>query len=166
MPAVLPVNFATCFKRHVGRAVKRRRPGRGMAGGLGNAALADPELPSADVIAADQRITAIAQALNDAGAAGAWISSGRRCSARCSPALTMPASAWPGCSDSPGEVAGFGPVDADACRDLAQRLAAGPGYPVVPDPDRPGRAGRGARLRLRPTGASHLRLPPAPGSRP
>jgi len=58
---------------------------------------------------------------------GAWISSGRRCSARCSPALTMPASAWPGCSDSPGEVAGFGPVDADACRDLAQRLAAGPG---------------------------------------
>src|SRR5258705_6073125 len=46
-----------------------RRPGRGMAGGLGNAALADPDLPSADVIAADQRITAIAQALKDAGAA-------------------------------------------------------------------------------------------------
>ena len=41
--------------------------------------------------------------------------------------LTMPASAWLGQSDTPGEVAGFGPVDADTCRDLAQRLAANAG---------------------------------------
>ncbi len=41
--------------------------------------------------------------------------------------LTMPASAWLGQSDRPGEVAGLGPLDADTCRDLAARLATGPG---------------------------------------
>jgi hypothetical protein len=41
--------------------------------------------------------------------------------------LTMPLATWLGASDAPGEVAGLGPVDADTCRDLAGRLAAGPG---------------------------------------
>lgn len=41
--------------------------------------------------------------------------------------LTMPASAWLGLSDAPGEVAGLGPLDAVTCRELAARLAAGPG---------------------------------------
>ena len=38
--------------------------------------------------------------------------------------LTMPASAWLGLSDLPGEVAGHGAVDAGTCRDLAAALAA------------------------------------------
>jgi hypothetical protein len=39
----------------------------------------------------------------------------------------MPASSWFGSSGAPGEVAGFGPVDADTCRDLGTRLAGDPG---------------------------------------
>ena len=140
-----------------------RRPGRGMAGGLGNAALADPQLPSADVIAADQRITAIAQALKDAGAAR---SMDQLRAAVFSALLT-------GLDHACISVAWLlrlarrgGRVRAGGCRCLPGPGAAArgrAGYPVVPDPDRPGRAGRGARLRLRRTGASHLRLPPAPG---
>ena len=38
--------------------------------------------------------------------------------------LTMPAAAWLGLSDLPGEVAGHGAVDAGTCRDLAAALAA------------------------------------------
>jgi hypothetical protein len=38
--------------------------------------------------------------------------------------LTMPASAWLGLSDLPGEIAGYGAVDAGTCRDLAAALAA------------------------------------------
>ena len=41
--------------------------------------------------------------------------------------LTMPVSAWLDLSHAPGEVAGFGPLDAWTCRDLAARLSAGPG---------------------------------------
>jgi hypothetical protein len=41
--------------------------------------------------------------------------------------LTMPVAAWLGTSQAPGEVAGLGPVDAATCRDLAARLATGPG---------------------------------------
>jgi hypothetical protein len=41
--------------------------------------------------------------------------------------LVMPAVAWLGLSDAPGEAAGHGPLDAWTCRDLAARLAAGPG---------------------------------------
>jgi hypothetical protein len=41
--------------------------------------------------------------------------------------LTMPLTAWLGLSDRPGEAAGYGALDADACRDLAAKLAAGPG---------------------------------------
>jgi hypothetical protein len=38
--------------------------------------------------------------------------------------LTMPASVFLGLTDNPGEVAGYGPVDADTSRELARRLAA------------------------------------------
>ena len=41
--------------------------------------------------------------------------------------LTMPVSAWLELSDAPGEVAALGPLDAWTCRELAARLAAGPG---------------------------------------
>jgi hypothetical protein len=37
--------------------------------------------------------------------------------------LTMPADAWLGRSDNPGEVARYGVLDADTCRDLAEALA-------------------------------------------
>ena len=36
----------------------------------------------------------------------------------------MPAAAWLGLADSPGEIAGTGPADAATCRDLAAALAA------------------------------------------
>ena len=39
----------------------------------------------------------------------------------------MPVSAWLDLSDTPGEAAALGPLDAWTCRDLAARLAAGPG---------------------------------------
>jgi hypothetical protein len=39
--------------------------------------------------------------------------------------LTMPMSAWLAISAAPGELAGYGPADADTCRELASR--AGPG---------------------------------------
>jgi hypothetical protein len=38
--------------------------------------------------------------------------------------LTMPAAAWLGLTDSPGEIAGTGAADAGTCRDLAAALAA------------------------------------------
>jgi len=143
----------------------------------GNAALAGRELPAADAIAADTRLTAIARALKDAGAPGtldqlragvfAALLAGRDPQALLPPAtdgdhhpgggqhgqraaagpgdpgghpggaglaqltgsvqLIMPAAAWLGLSDAPGEAAGHGPLDAWACRDLAARLAAGRG---------------------------------------
>jgi hypothetical protein len=40
--------------------------------------------------------------------------------------LTMPATAWLGLSDNPGDIPGVGPTDADTCRDLAGTLAANP----------------------------------------
>ncbi|HEX3924662.1 MAG TPA: DUF222 domain-containing protein [Streptosporangiaceae bacterium] len=40
--------------------------------------------------------------------------------------LTMPATAWLGLTDIPGDVPGTGPTDADTCRDLADTLAANP----------------------------------------
>ncbi len=40
--------------------------------------------------------------------------------------LTMPATAWLGLSDNPGDIPGLGPTDADTCRDLAGTLAANP----------------------------------------
>jgi HNH endonuclease len=38
--------------------------------------------------------------------------------------LVMPAAAWLGLTDSPGEIVGTGPADAATCRDLAGALAA------------------------------------------
>ena len=38
--------------------------------------------------------------------------------------LTMPAAAWLGLADTPGETGGFGALDASTCRDLATALAA------------------------------------------
>jgi hypothetical protein len=41
--------------------------------------------------------------------------------------LTMPLSAWLGWTESPGDVPGYGPVDAEDCRALAGQLARTPG---------------------------------------
>jgi len=55
--------------------------------------------------------------------------------------ITMPASAWLGRSDSPGEVPGYGPIGADTCRDLVARMAGAPGSRwCVTLTDRDGRA--------------------------
>ncbi len=40
--------------------------------------------------------------------------------------LTMPATAWLGLTDTPGDIPGIGPTDAGTCRDLAGTLAANP----------------------------------------
>ena len=161
----------------------------------GNGALAGRELPAADMLAADARITAIAKTLHRPARRGRWMRSARRCSAPCWPGatpngscpgrpgddaqppaatptavtaayrctaqasdprphggggggrglgcrglrgggrpglaalagsvhLTLPAATWLGWSDAPGELPGFGPVDAWTARDLADRLAA------------------------------------------
>jgi hypothetical protein len=41
--------------------------------------------------------------------------------------LTVPLGTWLGLGEVPGEVAGFGPVDAEDCRDLARAMAQHPG---------------------------------------
>ena len=158
------------------RAAKARADARveAWSEGSGNAALAGRELPSADAIAADRRIAAIAQALKDAGATGTmdqlraavfvalltgrdpeslptadeeagpqreagetrpepaaetgqrarswWMGPGLGGSVN----LTVPLTTWLGESDAPGDVAGLGPLDADTCRDLAERIRRGP----------------------------------------
>jgi Domain of unknown function (DUF222) len=53
--------------------------------------------------------------------------------------LTMPVSAWLDRSQRPGEIAGFGAADADTCRDLASRLAAGNARWCITMTDRDGR---------------------------
>ena len=158
------------------RAAKARQDARveAWSESSGNAALAGRELPSADAIAADRRIAAIARALKEAGATGtmdqlraavfvalltgrepeslqtADEEAGRRPEAgetRPGPKaetgpgdrswwmgpglggsvnLTMPLTAWLGDSDAPGDVAGLGPLDADTCRELAERIRRGP----------------------------------------
>ena len=123
--------------------------------GSGNGALAGRELPPAELIAADERISAIARSLKEAGATGTMdqlraavftaLLAGRdpesllpEPAREASPGsdgaaltgsvhLTMPVAAWLDLSHAPGEVAGFGPVDAWTCRDLAARLSAGQG---------------------------------------
>ncbi|HET9899022.1 MAG TPA: DUF222 domain-containing protein [Streptosporangiaceae bacterium] len=124
----------------------------------GNSALAGRELPSAEMITADKRLTAIARALKKGGAEGSidqlraavftalltgrdpWTLLKSGSAPDSGPAgaggpaggltgavhLTMPLSAWTGLTEAPGEVAGLGPVDADTCRDLANRLSASP----------------------------------------
>jgi hypothetical protein len=144
----------------------------------GNGGLAGRELPAADAIAADKRISAIARALHSAGAPGTLdqlraavfvaLLAGRDPEALLPPApdkedgacdpvarpsggpgsagadgsgpgrsglagltgsvqLVMPAAAWLGLSDIPGDAPGLGSLDAWTCRDLAARLSAGPG---------------------------------------
>jgi hypothetical protein len=136
----------------------RRRAERGQAEarvetwpeGSGNWGLAGRELPAADAICADKRLTAIARGLKDAGAKGnldqlraavfVALLTGRDPETLLAPPsepqqtgltgsinLTMPLATWIGTADRPGEVAGLGPVDAATCRELADRLAAGPG---------------------------------------
>jgi hypothetical protein len=130
----------------------------------GNAAIAGREIPASDAIAADQRLTAIARKLIEAGVPGTMdqlralaytalltgrdldtLLPGARASAtgredppeaRWRPApgelaslsgsvnLTMPMASLLGSSDSPGEAAGYGPLAAEDCRDLAGDLAA------------------------------------------
>ena len=144
-----------------GAARKRAERGRADARveawqeGSGNCGMAGRELPPAEVIAADQRITAIARALRDRGMPGSLdevraavfiaLLSGRDPLSlalgktptmaggpelRGTVNLTMPLSAWAGWSDRPGAVAGHGPVDADTCRDLANRVT----HPGTPRP--------------------------------
>jgi hypothetical protein len=124
----------------------------------GNAAIAGRELAASEVVAVDQRLTAIARKLKDAGVAGSLeqlravafsaLLTGRNLDTLIEPPddgpparrwrpapgelaslsgsvnLTMPLTAWEGSSDSPGEAAGYGPLAADDCRDLAESLAA------------------------------------------
>src|SRR5579875_2181023 len=73
---------------------------------------ADP----ASVTPADPASAADSQATSAGGSGGRGL--------RGSITLTMPVSAWLGLSDAPGEVPGFGALDAGACRDLAAGLAA------------------------------------------
>jgi hypothetical protein len=101
----------------------------------GTAALAGYGLPPADVLAADQRITARALALRDAGLPGsveelrarayldalldrdsAQASSDPALPARIN--LTVPLSTELGQANEPGVVSGFGPVDAPLARHL------------------------------------------------
>jgi hypothetical protein len=162
--------------------------------GRGTAALAGRDLPAAEVIAADKRLTAAARWLKANGAGGTmdWLRSraylafmngyglqdilaslvaneasahdqhsgsshdaagadgaadgkgspaggAQAPAALANPAappglaalagtvnLTMPALAWLGLSDAPGEANGFGALDAGTCRNLATALAASP----------------------------------------
>ena len=61
--------------------------------------------------------------------------------------LTMPLTAWLGWTQSPGDVPGYGPLDAGDSRTLADLLAHRPRQPVVRHPHRPRRAPRRPRLR-------------------
>jgi len=121
----------------------------------GNMGLAGRDLSAGDAIAADKRVSAIARALHEAGAPGtldqlraavfvallagrdpaSLIPEAHADSTSSGPGglaamtgtvhLVMPAAAWLGLTDAPGEAPGFGPLDAWTCRDLAARLAAG-----------------------------------------
>jgi len=114
----------------------------------GTAALAGRDLPPAAALAADQRIDALARRLRAAGAAGPLgqlrahvytaLLLGESVESLCprpssSPSagplagsvnLTMPLSSLLGTDEGPGEVPGFGPLDAGACRSLAAAVAA------------------------------------------
>ncbi len=58
--------------------------------------------------------------------------------------LVMPAAAWLGLSDAPGEIGGLGAADAGTCRDVASALARQPAAQwCVTLTDRNGRAGAG-----------------------
>ena len=111
----------------------------------GTAALAGRDLPPADVLAADKRVNALARSLKEAGVDGTLdqlraqvfiaLLLGRPIAALPSDSpglagsvnLTMPLASWLGAAQTPGEVAGFGPVDAGTGRTLGAALAARPG---------------------------------------
>jgi Domain of unknown function (DUF222) len=113
----------------------------------GNAALAGRELPPDEVFAADQRITAWARELKQAGFEGGLDELRARAlldlllgvdsrpgqdgaaapggfAARVN--LTMPLGTATGQADRPGEIAGIGPIDPWLARDLAIAAAANP----------------------------------------
>jgi len=87
--------------------------------------------------------------------------------------LTVPLATWLGLTSTPGEAAGYGPLDAAASRDLAALLAARPGNHwclTITTPD--GRAAGHGCARAGPpagTGPPGARAgpgPPGPGSNP
>jgi hypothetical protein len=135
----------------------------------GTAGLSGRDLPATDVLAADQHLTALAQAMKAAGIIGSLdalrahaylhMLSGQPAATLLDPApglpspdgspppgprsypygsatpspvlrgtvnLTMPLSAWLGWTQSPGEVPGFGPLDAEDSRTLADLLGHNP----------------------------------------
>jgi len=142
----------------------------------GTAALAGRDLPPAGVLAADQHLCELARSLRDAGLAGTMdqlraqvflaLLAGQPVTSLLPPAgeaggpgpapsgtvnLTMPLDTWLGLSDSPGEVAGFGPLSGEDCRRLGEGMVANPqtrwcltvtdghGHPVAHGCARPGR---------------------------
>jgi hypothetical protein len=122
----------------------------------GNAGLAGRELPPAQVLAADQRVTAWAKELRKAGLDGGMDALRARAfldillgmdsrplgakpdETRHSPAdeippgfagsvtLTIPEATLTGRADRPGELGGIGPIDPDLARDLAGAAARNP----------------------------------------
>ena len=122
----------------------------------GNAGLAGRELPPAQVLAADQRVTAWARELRQAGLDGGMDALRARAyldillgmdsrplgakpdETRHSPAdeippgfagsvtLTIPEATLTGRADRPGELGGIGPIDPDLARDLAGAAARNP----------------------------------------
>ena len=171
----------------------------------GTAAIAGRDLDPADVIAADQQLTADAQWLKAHGVAGTQDRlRALACTARLAgqpltsllpPApssasasglangagqpgglggsvnLTIPAGTWLGLTDRPGDAASYGPIDAATCRDLAQRLAAGPAttwcLTLVDDQGRA--AGHGCAKTTPPATSPPGNRPPGnrpPGNRP
>jgi hypothetical protein len=113
----------------------------------GTAALAGRDLPPADVLAADKRVDSLARSLKEAGEDGTLdqlrarvylaLLLGRPIGLLSpdgaggtglagSVNLTMPLASWLDAAQAPGEVAGFGPVDAGTCRTLGAALAARP----------------------------------------
>jgi hypothetical protein len=118
----------------------------------GNAALAGRELPEADVITADRRLTALARWLADRGAPGSLqqlraqvftaLLTGRPVQSLLPPGtpatgdgtpavtgtitLTLPLATWAGLASRSGEAAGHGPVSGPTCSSLARQMAASP----------------------------------------
>jgi hypothetical protein len=149
----------------------------------GTAALCGRDLPPADALAADQRITAYARELKAAGLDGtmdqlrarAFLDlalgvdsrprkgdgNGDAKPARGTTAsvnLTVPAATASGREDRPGEAAGFGAVDPELARQLVRNAAADPGSTwCVTVTDQNGHAvGHGcARPVRRPAGKAH-----------
>jgi hypothetical protein len=115
----------------------------------GTGALAGRDLPPTGALAADQHISELAQALRAAGLAGtldqpralvfvALLTGqpvetllpvgepGATSGPRGAINLTMPLDTWLGLGEVPGEVAGFGPLDARDSRGLAKAMAQHP----------------------------------------